>query len=59
MLIKSKDGQLEKLSTLRGHYNKPVATLRAFVHALKEGGVDMPHVSIKKVFCCVDRMGNV
>lgn len=30
-----------------------------FVYALKEAGVDMLHVSIKKVLCCVDRMENV
>lgn len=49
-LIKIKDGQLDKLSPLSGHYRPPVASFRAFVHALKEEGVDMTHVSISRSY---------
>ena len=49
-LIKIKDGQLDKLSPLSGHYRPPVASFRAFVHALKEAGVDMAHVSISRSY---------
>ena len=49
-LIKVKDGQLDKLSPLSGHYRPPVASFRAFVHALKEAGVDMSHVSISRSY---------
>ena len=49
-LIKIKDGQLDKLSPLSGHYRPPVASFRAFVHALKEAGVDMSHVSISRSY---------
>lgn len=49
-LIKIKDGKLDKLSPLSGHYRPPVASFRAFVHALKEEGVDMSHVSISRSY---------
>lgn len=49
-LIKIKDGQLDKLSPLSGHYRPPVASFRAFVHALKDAGVDMSHVSISRSY---------
>ncbi|KFY45187.1 hypothetical protein V494_01087, partial [Pseudogymnoascus sp. VKM F-4513 (FW-928)] len=49
-LIKIKDGRLDKLSPLSGHYRPPVSSFRAFVHALKEGGVDMSHVSISRSY---------
>lgn len=49
-LIKIKDGKLDKLSPLSGHYRPPVSSFRAFVHALREGGVDMSHVSISRAY---------
>lgn len=49
-LIKIKDGRLDKLSPLSGHYRPPVSSFRAFVHALREGGVDMSHVSISRSY---------
>ncbi|KFY82345.1 hypothetical protein V500_10605, partial [Pseudogymnoascus sp. VKM F-4518 (FW-2643)] len=49
-LIKIKDGKLDKLSPLSGHYRPPVSSFRAFVHALREGGVDMSHVSISRSY---------
>lgn len=49
-LIKIKNGQLDKLSPLSGHYRPPVASFRNFVHSLKEEGVDMNHVSISRSY---------
>jgi hypothetical protein len=49
-LIKIKDGQLRRLSPLSGHYRPPTKNFRAFVHSLKEGGVDMSHVSISRSY---------
>ncbi|OBT55785.1 hypothetical protein VE04_04283 [Pseudogymnoascus sp. 24MN13] len=49
-LIKIKDGRLDKLSPLSGHYRPPVSSFRAFVHALRESGVDMSHVSISRSY---------
>lgn len=49
-LIKIKDGRLDKLSPLSGHYRPPVSSFRAFVHALRDGGVDMSHVSISRSY---------
>ncbi|OAF58271.1 hypothetical protein VC83_06420 [Pseudogymnoascus destructans] len=49
-LIKIKDGRLDKLSPLSGHYRPPVSSFRAFVHALREGGADMSHVSISRSY---------
>ncbi|KAL3422152.1 IQ calmodulin-binding motif domain protein [Phlyctema vagabunda] len=49
-LIKIKDGRLSKLSPLSGHYRPPVANFRAFVHSLKDNGVDMSHVSISRSY---------
>ncbi|RDW87602.1 hypothetical protein BP5796_03296 [Coleophoma crateriformis] len=48
--IKIKDGRLSKLSPLSGHYRPPVANFRAFVHSLKDNGVDMSHVSISRSY---------
>lgn len=45
-LIKIKNGRLSKLSPLSGHYRPPVSNFRAFIHSLKDAGVDMSHVSI-------------
>lgn len=49
-LIKIKNGRLAKLSPLSGHYRPPVSNFRAFVHSLKEAGVDMSHVSISRSY---------
>ncbi|EXJ80737.1 hypothetical protein A1O3_07021 [Capronia epimyces CBS 606.96] len=49
-LIKVKDGQLRKLSPLSGHYRPPAANFRAFVHNLREQGVDMSRVSISRSY---------
>ncbi|KAL2416870.1 hypothetical protein ABEF95_008544 [Exophiala dermatitidis] len=49
-LIKVKDGQLRKLSPLSGHYRPPAANFRAFVHSLREQGVDMSRVSISRSY---------
>lgn len=49
-LIKVKDGQLRKLSPLSGHYRPPAANFRAFVHALRDAGVDMSRVSISRSY---------
>lgn len=49
-LIKIKDGRLDKLSPLSGHYRPPTSSFRAFVHSLKEAGCDMSHVSISRSY---------
>lgn len=49
-LIKIKNGRLRSLSPLSGHYRPPASNFRAFVKSLKEGGVDMKHVSISKAY---------
>lgn len=49
-LIKIKNGRLTSLSPLSGHYRPPASNFRAFVHSLKEEGVDMSHVSISKSY---------
>ncbi|KAK3063098.1 hypothetical protein LTS18_002757 [Coniosporium uncinatum] len=49
-LIKIKDGQLRRLSPLSGHYRPPTANFRAFVHSLKDTGVDMSRVSISRSY---------
>jgi hypothetical protein len=49
-LIKIKDGRLTKLSPLSGHYRPPVSNFRAFVHSLKNEGVDMSRVSISRSY---------
>jgi hypothetical protein len=49
-LIKIKDGQLRRLSPLSGHYRPPTKNFRAFVHSMKENGVDMSHVSISRSY---------
>ena len=38
------------LSFRSGHYRPPAANFRAFVHSLKEAGVDMSRVSISKSY---------
>ncbi|CZT09453.1 uncharacterized protein RAG0_14217 [Rhynchosporium agropyri] len=49
-LIKIKNGRLDKLSPLSGHYRPPVSNFRAFVHSMKDAGVDMSHVSISRSY---------
>ncbi|PHH88182.1 hypothetical protein CDD83_7872 [Cordyceps sp. RAO-2017] len=49
-LIKVKDGRLSSLSPLSGHYRPPASNFRAFVHGLRETGVDTSHVSISKSY---------
>ncbi|KAK7962697.1 IQ calmodulin-binding domain-containing protein [Apiospora aurea] len=49
-LIKIKNGRLSSLSPLSGHYRPPAANFRAFVHSLRDEGVDMSHVSISKSY---------
>lgn len=49
-LIKIKNGRLAKLSPLSGHYRPPVSNFRAFIHSMKEAGVDMSHVSISRSY---------
>jgi hypothetical protein len=48
--IKIKDGKLDSLAPLSGHYRPPASNFRAFVRSLKEEGVDMKHVSISKSY---------
>ncbi|KIW56298.1 hypothetical protein, variant [Exophiala xenobiotica] len=49
-LIKVKRGQLRRLSPLSGHYRPPAANFRAFVHSLRDAGVDMSHVSVSRSY---------
>ncbi|KAF4538442.1 IQ motif EF-hand binding site [Lasiodiplodia theobromae] len=49
-LIKIKDGQLRRLSPLSGHYRPPTSNFRAFVHSLRDAGVDMSRVSISRSY---------
>jgi len=49
-LIKIKNGMLRSLSPLSGHYRPPASNFRAFVKSLKQGGVDMRHVSISTAY---------
>lgn len=49
-LIKIKNGRISSLSPLSGHYRPPASNFHAFVKAMKEGGVDMSHVSISKSY---------
>ena len=49
-LIKIKDGQLRRLSPLSGHYRPPASNFRAFVHCLRDAGVDMSRVSISRSY---------
>jgi hypothetical protein len=49
-LIKIKDGLLDKLSPLSGHYRPNTSQFKAFLHSLKEAGADMSHVSISRSY---------
>lgn len=41
---------MTQLSPLSGHYRPPTSNFRAFVHALRDAGVDMSHVSISRSY---------
>jgi hypothetical protein len=49
-LIKIRGGRLTSLSPLSGHYRPPASNFRAFVHSLRDEGVDMRRVSISKSY---------
>lgn len=49
-LIKIKHGRLSSLSPLSGHYRPPASNFRAFLHSLKEEGVDMSRVRVSKSY---------
>lgn len=49
-LIKIKNGLLDKLSPLSGHYRPNTSQFRAFIHSLKEAGADMSHLSVSKSY---------
>lgn len=49
-LIKIKDGLLDKLSPLSGHYRPNTSQFKAFLRSLKEAGADMSHVSISRSY---------
>lgn len=49
-LIKIKDGRLDKLSPLSGHYRPPASSFRAFLHSLREAGADLSHLSISRSY---------
>jgi hypothetical protein len=49
-LIKIKDGLLDKLSPLSGHYRPNTSQFKAFLHSLKEAGADMSHLSISRSY---------
>ncbi len=49
-LIKIKDGLLDKLSPLSGHYRPNTSHFRAFISSLEEAGADMSHVSISRSY---------
>ncbi|KAH6609420.1 hypothetical protein Trco_002766 [Trichoderma cornu-damae] len=49
-LIGIKEGRLNFLSPLSGHYRPPTSNFRAFVRSLKAEGVDAGHVPISKAY---------
>lgn len=49
-LIKIKNGRLQSLSPLSGHYRPPTSNFRAFLTSLKAEGVDMGHMTISKSY---------
>lgn len=49
-LIKIRDGRLDKLSPLSGHYRPHTSQFRAFVGSLREAGCDMGHVSVGRSY---------
>ncbi|OAA62257.1 IQ calmodulin-binding protein [Cordyceps fumosorosea ARSEF 2679] len=49
-LIKIKNGRLQSLSPLSGHYRPPSSNFRAFLHSLKAEGVDTSHLTISKSY---------
>ncbi|KAM3515419.1 hypothetical protein MY11210_000981 [Beauveria gryllotalpidicola] len=49
-LIKIKNGRLQSLSPLSGHYRPPSSNFRAFLKSLKAENVDMGHLTISKSY---------
>ncbi|OAQ98158.1 hypothetical protein LLEC1_01496 [Akanthomyces lecanii] len=49
-LIKIKNGRLQSLSPLSGHYRPPSSNFRAFLQSLKLEGVDMGHLTVSKSY---------
>lgn len=49
-LIKIKNGRLQSLSPLSGHYRPPSSNFRAFVKSLKLEGVDMRRLTVSKSY---------
>ncbi|KAJ3486107.1 hypothetical protein NLG97_g6678 [Lecanicillium saksenae] len=49
-LIKIKNGRLQSLSPLSGHYRPPSSNFRAFLQSMKAEGVDMGHLTISKSY---------
>lgn len=48
--IKIKNGKLKFLSPLSGHYRPPTSNFRAFVKSLREGHVDVSHMTVSKSY---------
>lgn len=48
--IKLKDGRVERLDPLSGHYRPPVSSFRTFVRSLKAAHVDLSHVSLSRSY---------
>ncbi|KAJ6782178.1 hypothetical protein PWT90_03610 [Aphanocladium album] len=49
-LIKIKNGRLQSLSPLSGHYRPPSSNFRAFLQSMKAEGVDMGHLTVSKSY---------
>lgn len=49
-LIKIKNGRLQSLSPLSGHYRPPSSNFRAFLQSLKGKDVDMGHLTVSKSY---------
>ncbi|KAM3467131.1 hypothetical protein MY5147_008889 [Beauveria neobassiana] len=49
-LIKIKNGRLQSLSPLSGHYRPPSSNFRAFLQSLKAENVDMGHLTVSKSY---------
>lgn len=48
--IRVKNGRLQSLSPLSGHYRPPSSNFRAFLKSLKAEGVDLSHMSVSKSY---------
>ncbi|EGX89403.1 IQ calmodulin-binding protein [Cordyceps militaris CM01] len=49
-LVKIKNGRLQSLSPLSGHYRPPSSNFRSFLKSLKAEGVDTGHLTISKSY---------